>query len=160
MTETERIDEGFMYLFDRLGTPANDRDNPDSTGEKALDVRRILTQIYEIGFADRTENIQRTMGNNRVIYDYWLNSKAVHFIDTLPKEYKKRPYSYYLKLEEVEKILKKQRDDLDEKLKRISVGNIKLNKWLPLIAIFISGLSVYATIAYKNNHYCPTKNFK
>ena len=150
MTETERINDGFMYLFSKLGTPANDRDNPNSKEGTELDVRRVLNRLYEIGFADRKENIQRTMGSNGTVYDYWINSKGLHFIDTLPKEFEKLPYSYYLELEKDEKALKKTRDDLDEKVKNITLGNIRTNKFIAPISLIVAICSLLFTALYKN----------
>lgn len=138
MTETERIDDGFMYLFNKLGSAANDRDNINAKEGTEHDVRRVLNRIYEIGFADRKENVQRTMGSNGIVYDYWLNSKGLHFIDTLPREFDKLPYSYYLKLEEDEKALKKIRDDLDTKLKGISISNIRFTRLLAYASFFLA----------------------
>jgi hypothetical protein len=146
MTETDRINEGFIYLFSKLGNSANDRDNPNAKDGKELDIRRLLNRLYEIGFADRKENVQRTMGSNGIVYDYWINSKGVHFIDTLPKEFKDQPYSYYLKLEEEEKALKKTRDDLDEKVKKITLNNSRFQKYTPIVSAIIAGLSLISTI--------------
>ncbi len=149
MTEAEKIDEGFMYVLGKLGTPANDKDNPNSKDGTELDVRRVLSTLYKIGFADRTENKQRTNDNNRVIYDYWLNSEALHFKDTLPLEFKDKPYSYHLKLESDKDSLKRTRDDLDEKVKKITIGNIRLNKYTTILSLTIALCAIFVPIVIK-----------
>ncbi|HEY5408312.1 MAG TPA: hypothetical protein VIJ92_14550 [Ginsengibacter sp.] len=146
MTEQDRIDITFMYLYKNDGVPVHDGDIPELHQVTGLARLRSLQNIYEIGFADRRENRQRSMGSNTTVYSYSINSKGIHFIDTLPNEFEGRPYSYYLKLGEDEKALKKSRDVLDDKLKKITLSNIRFNKYTTLLSLLVAAIALIVPI--------------
>ena len=60
------------------------------------------------------------------IPDYVLLDRALFYLDFLSKE--------------------KDKDDIDIKLKRITISNSKFQKWTPIVSAFIATLSIVATI--------------
>ena len=149
MTEQERVDIGFMYLYKNNGVPVHDGNIPELAKISGLELLRVLYCIYEIGFANRRENKQRSMGSNAIVYEYWINSKGLHFVDTLPKEFEAHPYSYYIKLYDDEVLLKKERELLDDKVKRITLGNISLNKYTPLLSLIVAAIAILVPVLTK-----------
>lgn len=149
MTEQQRVDIGLMYLYNNNGVPVHDLTLPQFENVAGLELLRVLNTIYEIGFANRRENVQRTLGSNGPVYDYWINSKGIHFIDTLPVEFSNKPYSYYQRIEADETTLKKERELLDDKVKKITIGNISLNKYAPLLSLFVAALAIAVPVAIK-----------
>lgn len=100
MTEKELIDRAIMHLYRNNIEPVHDIVLPQFEN-KGIEIIRILHTIHSIGFADRKENHQRTLGSSGPVYYYWISSKAIHFIEQIPKgEFTDRPYSYYLYLQE------------------------------------------------------------
>ncbi|NOT94408.1 hypothetical protein [Ferruginibacter sp.] len=60
------------------------------------------------------------------IPDYVLHDRALFYLDFLNKE--------------------KDKDEIDIKLKRITISNSKFQKWTPIVSAFIAMLSIIATI--------------
>lgn len=87
------------YLYDNIGEKGFfDIDNIDFT--------RILETIVDIGFANKTMDHTATMGQLKDMFFYTINSKGINFIESIPNEFKERPYSFYLNRKE-DKIQKK-----------------------------------------------------
>ena len=149
MTETDLLDSSFMFLYSR---------QKESIIYKSLDVHisdnevnsvRLLNKIFSIGFLDREVNLQQTHSHNNNIYNYSINSKGIDFIDTLPIEFTNKPYTYYKKSEEDEAELKKEKDLLDDKVKKITVGNISLNKYAPILSLIVALFAIAVPVIMK-----------
>ena len=151
MTEHDRIDITFMFLYKNETETVHDGNIPELDQMRGLERLRSLEKIYEMGFAERRENRQRSQGSNTSVYSYSINSKGIYFIDTLPIEFKGRPYSYYLKLDEDEKALKKSKDLLDNKLKTITLNSLKFNKYTTLFSLLVAAIAILVPNFIKNN---------
>lgn len=150
MKEQERINITFMYLYKNDGIAIHDGNIPELNEVIGFERIRSLKHIYEIGFADRGENKQRSMGSNTTVYSYFINSKGIDFVDTLPIEYSDRPFTFYMTLVTDEKANKKARDTLDDKLKEITLGNIKFNRYATLLSLFVAAIAIIVPVFLKN----------
>ena len=99
MEETDLINKTLMFMYLNQHLPVHIGELTKYVGESDWNDDRILGRIYDIGFAIKKENRVRTMNQNHPIYDYWINSTAIHLIESTPDEYKDKTYSYYLKIE-------------------------------------------------------------
>jgi hypothetical protein len=103
---------------------------------------RHCKRLTELGFLDKEPN----ENNHQKLYAYRISSKGVHFIDALSMENREAPYTYYVKIEKeaLERI--REREDLDDKVKAITINSITTPKWMSYGSLFIAGLSIMATL--------------
>lgn len=123
-----------------------------SAFEKSVDIGKtnpimLLDTIHNIGFADKEKNSQQTLGASQNIYNYWINAKGIRFIESISGDnFKDKPYSYYLKLEEKRKSVIADREGTDHKLKQVTLENIGLYKKLALGSFIVAIVAIIAPV--------------
>lgn len=114
MTETDLLDISFMFLYSRQSESITYRSLEPILSNNGTHAIRNLDCICSISFASKEINRQATMGANTNIYNYLINSNGIHFIENLPNEFKDKPYSYFIKLENEKEGIERQ-ERLDER---------------------------------------------
>ena len=102
MTYIDLLDQVFINLYDNKKEKADIRNIIAVTEVDEIEVRGLLINLWEEGFARREEN-KVPSSSNYPSYDYWISVKGIVFIETLPPEFKSRPYAYHSQLLTAEK---------------------------------------------------------
>lgn len=145
MLTTELLDKTFMELYTMKDPYIFPSVLPKYIEVGNTNPIMLLDEIYKIGYADKEKNTQQN-GGSQSVYNYWLNSSGYNFIDDLPKEFVEHPYSYYIKRIQESNDKKQQRDELDDKLKKITLKNIDFNKYLSIGSLLIAIIAILTPI--------------
>lgn len=114
MNINEQVDLTFMALYNKQ-EPIIYKSLLSLLGNNDTDAIRCLETIEKIGFASKSKNMQASMGANTDIFNYSINMEGVEFIKDLPDNYTNKPYQFYLKNKEEEKLKAKAKEDLTDK---------------------------------------------
>lgn len=114
MSETEILDKTFRYLYDNQNVAVHIANLTTHVGNiEGVEIYRHIEALHELGFARSKKNDQASMGANRIIYDYWISTPGIEFIQDLPNEFKYKPYSFYKQVKESDKNLSLEKVNLE-----------------------------------------------
>ena len=146
MTERELLDISFNFLYSRQKEHITYKSLESHITDKDANPVRLLNSIYNMGFLDKELNTQQTQSHNNNIYNYSINSKRINFIETMPDEFKDKPYSYHLKIDADKQKIQNERDEIDYKIKQITLKNIPTNKNIALWSLMVAVIAILAPI--------------
>lgn len=135
-----------MYLYNNNVASVYDHPPPSYEGS-TLELKRFLNTIHDIGFVNRSENKQRSLGANTIVYDYWISSKGIQFIESIPSgEFTNKPYSYYLYLEDNKENLSMQKLRGDVDVLTNTLVDYDKTKALAKYAIILAAVAAIAAL--------------
>lgn len=139
MTEEEQIDKIFVYLRTHSTTVSLRPENFVSHGlaTTGKDAERYCDAISDYGFVSLS--LVPTGG----YFSYRISSAGIHFMDKLPERYGDKPYTYCLKIEKekLDKIV--SREELDDKVKKLTINGAKLQTWVTLGSLIVAFTALF-----------------
>ncbi len=146
MLEIDSINDTFNYLYAHSEHPSTVDKIEAFLKYKGHTINTAPKTFCEIlcklEYVDKIENLNRTKfsGAQHASYDYQINMNGIHFADRIPfGEYKEKPYSYHLMIEDKKATEEENKNRYDFLQKRF----IYKARWIPYI---VSGIAIVISV--------------
>lgn len=144
MDELIRFNEVMLFLYSKKdGRPFVMKEEIPRSSNGVNITERVLMQLYDDGFIHIKE--EHAFGGG-ISKTYALNLKGIILCSTLPDEFSRNPYGYYLKKIEEEKIKQGKKDKLQDDL---NASAIRTNYFVVLTFISITAGVIYQALTYR-----------
>lgn len=131
MAYIDLLDKVFISLYDNKKEKADLRNLISITGVDEIEVKGLLTALWNEGFARREEN-KVASSSNYSSYDYWISVKGIVLIETIPSEFETRPYTYHCKI----------LDEQSSRLEKLEISQQRLMGKLNVLTALIAGATI------------------
>jgi hypothetical protein len=141
----DKVDKTFMFLYSKQDGVISGKSIEQIEGDH-ISAIRILEEINNCGFTNKVENSSPSHHYGQAVYNYSINGKGIKLIETIPDAFKEKPYSYQLKLDEEKQSVIAEKEEIDYKLKKVTLKSIPTNKTVAKWAVFVAVIAILAPI--------------